>query len=100
MPVAESDQDGEGEKSSSSFSCRSAAASAAIREHDNPNVLNILPVTTLRTIDLEGKKNSDPLFSRFWVETRDFFEVNYAPECVQANFDVGGRGGRSATPQR
>jgi hypothetical protein len=24
----------------------------------NSNVLNIVPVTTLRTIDLEGKKNS------------------------------------------
>jgi len=34
-------------------------------EHDNPNVLNILPVTTLRTIDLAGKKNPGPLFSIF-----------------------------------
>ena len=37
----------------------------AVGEHDNLNVLNILPVTTLRTIDLEGKKNSSPLFSIF-----------------------------------
>ena len=32
---------------------------------DNSHVSNILPVTTLRTIDLEGQKNSDPLFSIF-----------------------------------
>jgi hypothetical protein len=37
----------------------------AVGEHRNSNVFNILPVTTLRTIDLEGKKNSDSLFSRF-----------------------------------
>jgi hypothetical protein len=41
-----------------------------------------LPVTTLRTIDLRGKKISDPLFSRFCVKTERFFEGNYAPECV------------------
>ncbi len=26
----------------------------AVGEHDSPNVLNIVPVTTLRTIDLAG----------------------------------------------
>jgi hypothetical protein len=31
----------------------------------NPNVSNILPVTTLRTIDLAGREISDRLFSRF-----------------------------------
>src|SRR5580704_17308440 len=49
---------------------------------DNPNVLNILPLTTLRTIDLEGTKNSDPLFSIFWVETRDFFEELCTRVCA------------------
>jgi len=38
---------------------------AATRSHRNSNVSKILPVTTLRTIDLAGKKISDPLFSRF-----------------------------------
>jgi len=32
----------------------------AIVEHVNSNVLNILPLTTLRTIDLEGKKIPRP----------------------------------------
>jgi hypothetical protein len=45
----------------------------AIGEHPNSNVLNILPVTTFRTIDLEGKKNFDPLFSRFCVNLSVFF---------------------------
>ncbi len=38
----------------------------------NSLVSKILPLTTLRTIDLGGKKNSGPLFSRFWAETRVF----------------------------
>ncbi len=38
----------------------------------NFNVSKILPLTTFRTIDLGGKKNSDPLFSRFCRETRVF----------------------------
>ena len=54
----------------------------AVRHHDNFHVFNILPVTTLRTIDLGGKKNSGPLFSRFCAEMRVFFEVNSAPEYV------------------
>jgi hypothetical protein len=49
----------------------------------NSNVSKILPVTTLRTIDLGGKKNSGPLFSGFCAKTRVFFEVNYAPKYVQ-----------------
>jgi hypothetical protein len=48
----------------------------AAGDRDNLHVSNILPVTTLRTIDLGGKKKSDSLFSRFWAETRFFFEVN------------------------
>jgi hypothetical protein len=32
-----------------------------------------LPVTTLRTIDLGGKKISGPLFSRFCTKTECFF---------------------------
>jgi hypothetical protein len=37
----------------------------AIGRNDNSNVSNILPLTTFRTIDLEGNKNSSPLFSIF-----------------------------------
>jgi hypothetical protein len=37
------------------------------------NVLNILPVTIFRTIDLAGKKNPASLFSRFCVEESVFF---------------------------
>jgi hypothetical protein len=44
------------------------------RDHDNPNALNILPVTTLRTIDLGGKKKYDPLFSIFCEEASVFLE--------------------------
>jgi hypothetical protein len=56
------------------------------RTSTNPNnshVFYILPVTTLRTIDLEGKKISDPLFSRFCEETRFFFGGISAPVSVQ-----------------
>jgi len=56
----------------------------AIGEPYNSNVLNILPVTTLRTIDLEGKENFDPLFSRFCAEMRVFLDRNGAPEGVHA----------------
>jgi hypothetical protein len=42
-----------------------------------------LPVTTLRTIDLQGKKNFGLLFSIFWVESSNFFERNPAPKWVQ-----------------
>src|SRR5579863_5314453 len=51
--------------------------------HDNSNVSKILPLTTLRTIDLAGKKISGPLFSGFCTETRVFFDVFLAPEYVQ-----------------
>ncbi len=40
----------------------------------NSNVSKILPVTTFRTINLGGKKNSSPLFSTFCEEQRVFFE--------------------------
>src|SRR5579863_10518840 len=46
---------------------------AAWNDH-NFHVLNILPVTTFRTIDLGGKKNSSPLFSRFCEEQRVFLK--------------------------
>src|SRR5208283_130865 len=49
-----------------------AAASRIERlctQQDNSNVLNILPVTTLRTIDLEGKKNSGRERAIFLRET-------------------------------
>jgi hypothetical protein len=39
----------------------------------NLHVLNILPLTALRTIDLGGKKNFGPLFSRFCAQERSFF---------------------------
>jgi hypothetical protein len=55
----------------------------AVSERRNFNVFNILPVTTLRTIDLEGKKNSDPLFSRFCGKLSFFFEGILAPKKVQ-----------------
>jgi hypothetical protein len=45
----------------------------------NSNVSKILPVTTLRTIDLGGKKISSRLFSIFWTKMRVFFEGNVAP---------------------
>ena len=48
----------------------------------NFHVSNILPVTTLRTIDLAGKKNSSLLFSIFCGEMRVFLEVNSAPQSV------------------
>jgi hypothetical protein len=44
------------------------------RKPRNSNVLKILPVTTIRTIDLGGKKISDRLFSRFCAEQSVFFE--------------------------
>jgi hypothetical protein len=38
---------------------------ATLAHHRNSNVLKILPVTTLRTIDLGSKKYSGSLFSIF-----------------------------------
>ena len=55
--------------------------SRAAKTH-NSNVSKILPVTTLRTIDLGGKKNSDPLFSRFCAKTESFFGLFSAPKSV------------------
>ena len=52
----------------------------AVGHHRNSNVPKILPVTTLRTIDLGGKKNPGPLFSIFWRRNESFFEANYAPK--------------------
>ncbi len=76
----------------SSSSClHSKMEPQAASAHPNSNVLNILPVTTLRTIDLEGEKNSSPLFSRFCTEQRVFFEGDYAPKCVHANQNLASR---------
>ncbi len=47
----------------------------AARQGDNSHVFYILPVTTLRTIDLGGKKNPNPLFSGLWADLRAFFEA-------------------------
>jgi hypothetical protein len=55
----------------------------AVERQDNSNVSKILPLTTLRTIDLGGKKNPGSLFSRFCGKMRVFFEVNIAPKYVQ-----------------
>src|SRR5579863_7539998 len=46
-----------------------------VGEPANSNVSKILPLTTFRTIDLAGRKNSDPLFSRFCAKTRVFLKV-------------------------
>jgi len=54
----------------------------AVAHHRNSNVCNILPITTLRTIDLQGTKNPDRLFSRFCRERECFFEVFSAPVMV------------------
>jgi hypothetical protein len=70
-------------KAKAKTSVRLYRLSESASEHDNSNVWNILPLTTFRTIDLAGKKNSNPLFSRFCAETRVFFEVNYALKFVQ-----------------
>ena len=67
----------------SSCSRSSKMEPQAGRQSRNFHVFYILPVTTLRTIDLGGKKISDPLFSRFCAEMRVLFEVNNAPESVQ-----------------
>src|ERR1700680_4891794 len=65
-----------------SFVRRPRTNRGAVVEHRNSNVSNILPVTTLRTIDLGGKKNSDPLFSRFCGKLSVFFEGICAPKLV------------------
>ncbi len=45
---------------------RAVSNGTEVSWHDpNSNVSKVLPVTTLRTIDLGGKKNSGPLFSGF-----------------------------------
>ena len=44
------------------------------RNRVNPHISNILPLTTLRTIDLGDKKNSTPLLSIFCDKTEFFFE--------------------------
>jgi hypothetical protein len=55
--------------------------------HANSHVSKILPLTILRTIDLGGKKNSTPLFSRFCAKTEIFFEEYSAPKSVHRNRD-------------
>src|ERR1700733_6922162 len=54
----------------------------------NSNVSKILPLTTLRTIDLGGRKLAGPLFSIFCAKTACFFEGNSAPEYVQSRLDI------------
>ena len=55
------------------------------RHPRNSHVSKILPLTTLRTIDLGGKKNSTPLFSRFCAKIESFFEEYSAPKSVHRN---------------
>jgi hypothetical protein len=65
MAVARTNQ-GEGENLSPAQSCCPKMETAGgLEESHNSNVLNILTLTTLRTIDLGGKKIFDPLFSIF-----------------------------------
>jgi hypothetical protein len=55
-----------------------AMAKAKLRCQEGPynsNVLNILPLTTFRTKDLQGKGNSDSLFSTFCGKSSVFFEA-------------------------
>jgi hypothetical protein len=52
------------------------------KNHDNSNVSNILPLTTFRNIDLGGNRNRGRLFSRFYEETKIFFEADAAPEAA------------------
>jgi len=47
--------------------------------------VNILPVTTLRTIDLEGKKKFQPFVFYILRKKRVFFYEYSAPEYVQIN---------------
>jgi len=55
----------------------------AAENQRNSNVSKILPLTTFRTIDLAGRKNSIPLFSRFYAKREFFFDGNIAPQTVQ-----------------
>jgi hypothetical protein len=55
------------------FICLWFQNGTAGKQSRNYNVFYILPVTPLRTIDLEGKKNSNPLFSGFCAERERFF---------------------------
>jgi hypothetical protein len=80
-------------KTSIALSQQSNKEPQAAAYHRNYNVFYILPVTTLRTIDLEGKKNYDPLFSIFYAEMSVFFEGNPAPQYVHENQGLGRRPG-------
>jgi hypothetical protein len=64
------------------YSLRGSHGFSRAERPRNPNVSKILPLTTLRTIDLGGKKNSGPLFSRFCAKTECFFGGIYAPQSV------------------
>jgi hypothetical protein len=66
----------------------SEAETQAVGHHHNSHVMNILPITTLRTIDLGGIKNYGSLFSIFCAKIERFFQRNYAPEYVHATFSA------------
>jgi len=54
------------------FQASSKNGNAADQPRRNFNVSWMLPVTTLRTIDLGGKKNPGPLLSRLCAKERVF----------------------------
>jgi hypothetical protein len=47
-----------------------------------------VPLTTLRTMDLRGKKIHGLLFSGFWAETRNFLEGEIAPKMGQSGLSL------------
>jgi hypothetical protein len=101
IAAAESDHQGEGENAFLAFPAVPKPNRAAEAKDRNSNLSNILPVTTFKTIDLEGKKISGPLFSRFCAESSVFFEVFSAPKCVHENQNrtfVYGYTGRAGRP--
>src|SRR5271156_5638707 len=53
-------------------------------DSSNSNVSNILTLTTLRTIDLGGQKNADPLFSGFCGEMGVFLRwILHRKACIR-----------------
>ena len=56
----------------------------AVVNRAKSNVSNALPLTTLRTIALGGKKNCGPLFSRFCAKMRVFLrEILHQNMCIR-----------------
>jgi hypothetical protein len=86
LPTAESDQQDEAENPPSGALLLSKRKRNRPHRHVNPNVYNTLPATTLRTIDLQGKIFSGPLFSILWAESRVFLrELLHQNKCSFRN---------------